>query len=68
MRGQLREWANDNVSSQAFQQSNIWNGKAARIMLDSALKGHGTVNSIWPVINAHVLQKTFKAAAQNRIH
>jgi len=68
MRGGLRDWACDTVSSQAFQQSSLWNGKAAKFMLENALNGHGTVNSIWPVMNAFVLEKTFKAAARNRAH
>jgi asparagine synthase (glutamine-hydrolysing) len=63
VRGGLRDWALDSVSSRAFQESNIWNGKAAKIMLESSLKGHGSVNAIWPVMNAFVLQKTFKAKA-----
>jgi hypothetical protein len=63
MRGGLRQWALDTVASQSFQESSIWNGKAARLMLENALNGQGSVNAIWPVMNAYVLQKTFKETA-----
>jgi len=67
VRGGLKEWALDTVSSQSFQQCSLWNGKSAKQRLENAIHGHGSVNAIWPVINAHVLQKTFRTAAQTKL-
>ncbi|MGE3622609.1 MAG: asparagine synthase (glutamine-hydrolyzing) [Bdellovibrionales bacterium] len=64
MRGGLKDWVLDTTSSRAFLESDIWNGKAARSTLECALEGQGSVNAVWPIINAFVLQKTFKTAAQ----
>lgn len=67
VRGGLRQWTLDTVSSQAFLESTIWNGKAVKFQLERALRKHGSVNPIWPMINAYVLQKTFITAAQTKV-
>lgn len=63
MRGNLRDWVMDLASSQNFLTSNIWDGKAARAKLEQGLSGECSTAAVWPIINAAVLQKTFKSKA-----
>ncbi len=63
-RGALKDWLRDTCNSAAFLDSSVWNGPAVRQLVERAVVGQGSVNPIWPIINAHVLQQQFAAAAQ----
>jgi asparagine synthase (glutamine-hydrolysing) len=63
-RGRLRSWVNDTVESRSFLESPAWNGDQVRTHVRSALNGETSINPAWPVLNAHVLQESFKAAAR----
>jgi asparagine synthetase B (glutamine-hydrolysing) len=63
-RGRLRPWVDDIVESRSFLESTAWNGDAVRGHVRRALAGETSINPAWPVLNAHVLQESFKAAAR----
>jgi asparagine synthase (glutamine-hydrolysing) len=63
-RSSMADWFNDIVSSRSFQQSDLWDGKGVRTQLDLAMSGKGSIATIWPLINAHCLQKAFISAAK----
>lgn len=63
MRGNLHDWAMDLANSRDFLESSIWDGAVARATLERALAGEGSTAAVWPIINAAVLQKAFKAKA-----
>jgi len=64
MRGALREWVMDTVSGQEFQQSSVWNGPSVRAATERAMAGQGGFQAIWPILNAHILQRGFARAAR----
>jgi len=57
----LGTWLADIADSRAFQESAIWNGKAARYAITQAVAGKTTIDAVWPIINAHLLQQHFKS-------
>jgi asparagine synthase (glutamine-hydrolysing) len=61
-RGALRPWLLDISASSSFLEASAWNGKAARDVIEGALAGTSSIYSVWPVINAHVLQQRFRIA------
>jgi hypothetical protein len=63
-RGALRTWLLDTVSSRRFLESTVWNGPAVRSTVERAVAGAGSLNPVWPIINAHVIGETFAAAAR----
>ena len=65
-RGALRNWLLDTVSSRRFLESAVWNGPVVRSTVERAVAGAGSLNPVWPIINAHVIGETFAAAARGR--
>lgn len=65
-RGALKPWLLDTVSSQRFLQSSLWDGAAARHAVEQAVLGAGSLNPIWPILNAHILGETFRSKAADR--
>ena len=63
MRGSLRDWVMDSVTSQNFQESSVWHGPNVRAAAEQALAGQRSFNVIWPILNAHALQRGFSRAA-----
>jgi asparagine synthase (glutamine-hydrolysing) len=64
-RGAMKTWLLDTVSSPRFLQSTVWNGPAIRATVERSVEGAGSLNPVWPIINAHVLDQTFRSAASN---
>lgn len=64
-RGPLRSWLFDLTASRAFVESSVWNGSAARAAVERAVDGVASIGPVWPIINAYVLEQSFKAQAQN---
>ncbi len=62
-RGVLRPWLLDKVASRRFLESSVWNGPAVRSTVERAVAGAGSLNPVWPIINAHVIGETFAGAA-----
>jgi asparagine synthase (glutamine-hydrolysing) len=60
-RGALKPWFQDLAASQAFVQSPVWHGPAARAAVARAVAGAAPIHPVWPLINAHVLQSGFQA-------
>ena len=65
-RGALKPWLLDTVASRRFQDSAVWNGAAVRALVERSVAGSGSLNPVWPIINAHVLGETFRSAATDR--
>jgi asparagine synthase (glutamine-hydrolysing) len=63
-RGAMKPWLQDTVNSRRFLESAVWNGPAVRDTVERSIAGAGSLNPVWPIINAHVLGVTFRAAAQ----
>ena len=55
----------DHLSSAAFKQANIWNGKLIHSDIESAFKRRDMqkVRHAWPFIQAAMLTNLFKSAA-----
>jgi len=60
-RGGLGSWLLDIAASRAFRESSIWNGKAAGVAVEQAVAGKRSIDPVWPIVNAFVLQERFKA-------
>jgi hypothetical protein len=63
-RGAMKAWLLDTVSDARFLQSPVWNGSAVRTTVERSVEGVGSLNPVWPIINAHVLDQTFRSAAK----
>jgi asparagine synthase (glutamine-hydrolysing) len=63
-RGALKPWLLDISASRDFLDSSVWNGRAARASVHRAVDGDGTIFEVWPVLNAYVLERSFKARAK----
>ncbi|HEV2263952.1 MAG TPA: asparagine synthase (glutamine-hydrolyzing) [Stellaceae bacterium] len=63
-RGAMKAWLLDTVSSRRFTESAVWNGPAVRNTVERSVRGAGSLNPVWPIINAHVISETFAAAAR----
>jgi asparagine synthase (glutamine-hydrolysing) len=66
-RGALKEWLLDTVSDRKFLESNVWSGPAVKRIVERSVAGNGSLNPVWPIINAHVLEKTFSEAKQRHL-
>jgi hypothetical protein len=64
-RGPLRSWLFDLIASRTFVESSVWNGSAARAAFERAVDGVASIGPVWPIINAYVLEQSFKAQARN---
>lgn len=62
-RGALKTWLLDVVSNRKFLKSPIWNGPVVRTLVERSVAGAGSLNPVWPIINAYVLSETFSATA-----
>ena len=56
----LRPWLNDIAASRAFRESAVWDGTSAREAIERAVAGESPIDTVWPIINAHVLQQRFR--------
>jgi asparagine synthase (glutamine-hydrolysing) len=60
----LGSWLLDIAASQAFREASPWNGKAAGVAVEQAVAGNASIDPVWPIINAYVLQQHYKAQAE----
>ena len=63
-RGALKPWLLDLCASRSFIESPIWNGSAATAQVERAVIGGTNVASVWPILNAYVLEQSFKLRAR----
>jgi asparagine synthase (glutamine-hydrolysing) len=63
-RGSLNTWLRDVCASRSFLDSEVWNGAAVRMVLEQAIARQTSVDWIWPIIHAHVLEQAFKVQAR----
>lgn len=61
----LGPWLLDIAASQSFREASAWNGRAAALAVEQAVAGNASIDAVWPVVNAWVLQQGFKAKAEN---
>lgn len=66
MRGDLKEWVLDQCSNQSFLDSHIWDGRAARTLVERSVAGQGSIDPVWPILNAYVLQQLFHKEASSK--
>jgi asparagine synthetase B (glutamine-hydrolysing) len=62
-RGALKPWLLDISSSRSFLESVVWNGPAVRAIVERAATGQGSLWPVWPILQAHVLERMFIARA-----
>jgi len=55
-------------ASRSFVESAVWNGTAARAAVVRAVSGEASISAVWPILNAYVLEQSFKARAKMAIH
>ena len=67
-RGALKPWLLDVSASRSFIESTVWNGPAARAAVLRAVDGKASIDQVWPILNAYVLEQSFKARARAAIH
>ena len=63
-RGALKPWLLDLCANRSFIESPIWNGSAARAQVEQAVTGQTNISSVWPILNAYILEQSFKLRAQ----
>jgi asparagine synthase (glutamine-hydrolysing) len=63
--GALKPWLLDLSASRAFLESPVWNGFAAREAVERAVEGKAGIELVWPILNAYVLEQTFKDRARH---
>jgi asparagine synthase (glutamine-hydrolysing) len=61
----LGDWLLDTTASRAFLEASAWNGKAARAAVEGAVAGNTKIDSVWPIVNAYVLQQRFKTESHS---
>jgi Asparagine synthase len=61
--GHLNTWVRDTCASRSFLDSEVWKGRAVRIIVEQALAKRTGIERVWPIIHAHVLERAFKAQA-----
>jgi asparagine synthase (glutamine-hydrolysing) len=64
----LGSWLLDIAASRAFREASAWNGKAARVAVEQAVAGKTSIDPVWPVVNAYVLQERFKAESKSVVN
>jgi asparagine synthase (glutamine-hydrolysing) len=62
-RGPLNRWVRDACASQSFLESPVWNGPRVRSLVNQAVAGQKSIEPVWPIIQAHVLEQSFKRQA-----
>ena len=60
-RGALSTWVRDTCASQSFLDSPVWNGRAIRKIVERAIAARTGIEPVWPIIQAHVLEQSFRA-------
>ena len=63
IRGPLNCWVRDACASQSFLESPVWNGPRVRSLVNQAVVGQKSIEPVWPIIQAHVLEQSFKRQA-----
>ena len=63
-RGALKPWLLDVCASRSFVESAVWNGAVARAAVERAVNGEASIDTVWPIINAYVLERSFKSRAR----
>ncbi|MDZ4731583.1 MAG: asparagine synthase (glutamine-hydrolyzing) [Xanthomonadales bacterium] len=61
----LGPWLQDIASSQSFRESALWDGRAAETIVTKAVAGQAAIDPVWPLINAHVLERAFRTKGAN---
>jgi hypothetical protein len=64
----LGSWLLDIAASRAFREASAWNGKAAGVAVEQAVAGNASIDPVWPIVNAYVLQERFKVEAKPVLH
>ena len=64
-RGALRPWLLDLCASGTFLDSSVWNGPAVKAAVERAVAGQTSLWPVWPIINAYVLEQSFKVRAHD---
>jgi len=64
-RGALKPWLLDLIGSRSFLESSVWNGPVVNSFVERAVEGRASIYPIWPILNAYVLERSFKARAKN---
>jgi asparagine synthase (glutamine-hydrolysing) len=65
-RGALKPWLLDLSSSRSFIECPVWNGRAARTSVERAVNGQASIGPVWPIVNAYILEQSFKVKARAR--
>jgi asparagine synthase (glutamine-hydrolysing) len=65
-RGPLNSWVRDACASQCFLESPVWNGLEVRSFVNRAVVAQKSVEPVWPIIQAHVLQQCFKTLGSSK--
>jgi asparagine synthase (glutamine-hydrolysing) len=60
-RGTLNTWVRDICASQSFLDSPVWNGQAVRKIVERAIAARTGIEPVWSIIQAHVLEQSFRA-------
>jgi asparagine synthase (glutamine-hydrolysing) len=63
-RGTLKPWLLDLSASRSFIESTVWNGSAAREVVQQGVDGRASIIGVWPIVSAVVLEQSFKARAK----
>jgi asparagine synthase (glutamine-hydrolysing) len=64
-RGPLNSWVQDVCASRPFLDSPVWNGGAVRMSVERAIAAQKSIEPLWPIIQAHVLEQSFKRKARD---
>jgi asparagine synthase (glutamine-hydrolysing) len=59
-RGALKPWLSDLCANRSFLENPIWNGPRARAQVERSVAGKTSIDSVWPILNAYVLEQSFK--------
>jgi asparagine synthase (glutamine-hydrolysing) len=59
-RGALNTWARDICASRSFLEGQAWNGPVVRRVVERAIARQTGIESVWSIIQAHVLEQSFK--------
>ncbi len=65
-RGALKPWLLDLCASRSFLESTVWNGHAVRAAVERAVAGRASLWPVWPMLQAHALERGFVARAPQR--
>ena len=63
-RGALKPWLLDLSASRSFLDTGVWDGLTAKAAIERAVHGGGSVGPVWPILNAYVLEQSFKQRAR----